>query len=330
MRHTSVAVALLATAVIGGVAAVPAHASAGAVARAVWIKSCYDKKIEDTVPCGHWQLIMRDGSKRKVADVAVFSTDAKGRKGSEPGRFALSGDGRWIVYERASDHRIVVRRAAGGAVTELPRSVVPKGIGTLDLGLYLSPAGDRLLVNYVEEAEREPGKVVTIATGAVTKLPAKDIPSGFSADGDEVLGTRAASDNTTTLLAYRLDGSSIRSTPPQVVAAAAVNALAADGRTVASIVSGNADAGKPPRLRIYDIKTGEMAPGVALGLKPAQTPYHAAWSGEGRLTVKVQSGDEGDPATIRVYSVDVVTGAVTRQDSFRISKTYKIWYGAGE
>lgn len=326
MRHTSAAVALLATTVIGGVAAVPAQAasSAGSSARAVWIKSCYDKKEQSYVPCGHWQLIMRDGSKKSVPDAAVSSLDSDGSVSGSQGIFSVSGDGRWVVYERARDHRLVARKAAGGPVTELPKSLVPKGLGTSNLSVYMSPAGDRVLVNSGDDDI--PGKLVTVATGAVTKFRAGDILNGFSADGDEVLGTRNAKDNTTALLAYRLDGTAIRQTPPQAVNNAGARALAADGHTVAVIVSGK----KAPRLRLYDLETGQLSDAVELGLKAGAVPYLAAWIGDDQLSVKVQSGGDGAPTVIREFTVDVATGATSKTDSYSISKTSYSWYAAGE
>lgn len=332
MRHTSVAAALLAAAVIGGVVAVPAHAqtSADAAARAVWIKSCHNKKQQLNVPCGHWQLIMRDGSKKTVPDAAAASVSADGSKTDEEASFAISGDGTWIVYERAKDHRLVARKAAGGAVTELPKSLVPKGLGTGGVTVYLTGSGDKVLVNYEDVAEREPGKVVTVATGAIVKLPPKDAMQGFSADGDEVLALRYRKDNTTQVVAHRLDGSSIKQTPPQVVVNAPVRALAADGRTLAVFVSGNADKKKAPRLRVYDLETGALSPGVDLALKPTETPYLAEWTGDDRLTVKVSSGGDGAPTVLRVLTVDVASGAIAKLDRYSISKTNYTWYAAGE
>ncbi|MFI6322885.1 TolB family protein [Nonomuraea sp. NPDC050556] len=326
MRHTSAAVALLATTVIGGVAAVPAQAasSAGSSARAVWIKSCSDKEQESTAPCGHWQLIMRDGSKKSVADAAVFSQDANGSKSGSQAIFAISGDGRWIVYERARDHRLVVRKAGGGAVTELPKALVPRSLGTYNVSVFMSPSGDRVLVH--SQDEKVPGRVVTVATGAMVKFRAGDTLSGFSADGDEVLATRNAKDNTTTLLAYRVDGSTVKQTPPQVVMNAGARALAADGHTVAAIVSGK----KAPRLRLYDLETGQLSAPVELGLKAEALPYLAAWTGDGQLTVKVQSGGDGAPTVIREFTVDVATGATSKTDSYSISKLNYSWYAAGE
>lgn len=332
MRHTSMAAAFLAAAVIGGVVAVPAHAqaNAGGVARAVWIKSCYNKKDETSYPCGKWQLIMADGSKRTVPDAATRSLDASRAVSGEEASFAISGDGRWMVYERAKDHRMVVRKVSGGPVTELPKSVVPKGIGTEDMALYLTGTGDKVLIDYDDAGESEPGKVVTVATGAIVNLRAKDDLQGFSADGDEVLALRYGKDNTTAVVAHRLDGTSIKKTPPQVVVSATTRALAADGRTLAVFVSGNVDKKQAPRLRLYDLETGELSPAVDLALKPGDTPYLAEWSGEGELVAKVSSGGDGTPTVVRVFTVDAASGAVSRQDRYSISKTNYTWFAAGE
>ncbi|GGO80447.1 hypothetical protein [Nonomuraea cavernae] len=324
MRHTTVSAALLVAAVIGGAAATPATAAAQegpAVARAAWIKSCHDRKKDVDAPCGHWRLITRDGGGLALPDAAATRRHATGAVVHEPGRLAISGDGRVVAYERARDHRLVVRRVAGGPVKELPASLVPKGIGTDDLLLYVSPSGDKVLVEYLDDAERQPTRVVTVATGRTVELPARDSVQGFSADGDEVLATRGARDNTTALVAHRLGGASIRRTPPQVVANAAATALAADGRTVAVFVSGDADRGKPPRLRLYDLETGELSAGVDLALKPDATPYVARWTVDGRLVATVVSQEDGEPERVRVLTVDTETGDVTRTDHYSISKT---------
>ncbi|MEU8246757.1 hypothetical protein [Nonomuraea sp. NPDC048916] len=333
MRHTSVSAALLVAAVIGGLGVAPAgaHAQEGpAVARAAWIKSCHDRKNDTDAPCGHWRLITRDGGGVALPDAAATRRHATGAVAHEPGRLAISGDGRVVAYERARDHRLVVRRVAGGPVKELPTSLVPKGIGTDDLLLYVSPLGDKVLVEYVDDSGRQPTKVVTVATGRTAELPARDSVRGFSADGDEVLATRTAEDNTTALVVHRLGGTSTQRTPSQVVANAPVTALAADGRTVAVFVSGDTGRGKPPRLRLYDLETGELSAGVDLALNPGATPYFARWTADGRLTATVVSAEDGKPEVVRVLTVDTETGDVTLTDRYSISKTSYSSTKAGE
>ncbi|MEV6154593.1 hypothetical protein AB0L53_29990 [Nonomuraea sp. NPDC052129] len=333
MRHTSATAALLATAVIGGLGIIPsaAHAQAGpSEARAAWIRSCNDKKSDTAYPCGHWQLVMRDGGKVVVKDAAAAGIDGKGKNSDMSGVFAVSGDGRVIAYERARDHRIVVRGATGGPVKVLAASLVPKKYGTGPLVLYLSPTGDRLLIDANDESDRVPGKVVTIATGKIVQLPAKDTLVGFSGDGGEVLAQRSVGDNTTALITYRADGTSVKRTPPQVVANAAITALAADGKTLAVFAAGNEETKKPPRLRIYDLETGDLSAGVDLALKPGQTPYTARWTPDGRLIAVVQSGDEGSTAVVRVLTVDTTSGGVTQADKYAVSKSRYTFTVAGE
>ncbi|GAA3199539.1 hypothetical protein [Nonomuraea roseoviolacea] len=347
MRRISASAALLAAAIIGGTALAPlpaqaAHGSGAThvshasrtvtgspAARAAWIPSCAGKN-GDTRACGHWRLLMADGRTVTVRDAAVHRTDAKGRPVGDEGRFAISGDGRVLAYERARDHRVVVRAAAGGPVTRLPRSLVPKGIGTGDLTLTLSPAGDRLLVSYDDDPARRPTKVVTIATGKVTELPAAEDPDGFSADGDEVLAHRLSGDNTTALVAHRLGGGSTRRTPPQVVANATTLALAADGRTVAVLIDGDADLKRPPRLRIYDLDSGELHDTVKLALKPSASPYLARWTADGRLVLTTTTDDPGRPAVVRVLTADPDTGEVRQNDRYTLGKDRYAFYVAGE
>ncbi|WP_113700915.1 TolB family protein [Nonomuraea lactucae] len=333
MRHPSASAPLLLAAVLGGLGTVPAaHASTGPpAARAAWIKSCTDKKTDTARPCGHWRLVMRDGRTLAVRDAAVTRVGGNGERTREEGRFAVSGDGRVIAYERAGDHRIVVRRAAGGPVTVLPESLVPKDAGTEGIAFQLSPSGDRVMVDRLDDAAVMPTKVVTVATGRIVRFPGRDEHPSFSADGDEILARRHHRDNTTSMVAHRLGGGSTRRTPPQVVANAANEALAADGRTVALFVAGNADRGKAPRLRIYDLETGELSAGVDLALKPDAEPSHMSWTAGGALTATFVPRDEhGGSAVVRVLTVDVGSGAVTRADAYSASRTAYAYHVAGE
>lgn len=328
MRHTSATAALLAPAVIGALGLTPAHASAAPpAARAAWIKSCYDKKHQDHDPCGHWRLRMRDGREVTVRGAATRGVDGKGReRHGEDSTFAVSADGRVLAYERAGDHRLVVQRVTGGPVTELPRSAMPKGIGSDEMDLRLSPSGDRVLIDYFNDPGELPTKVITVATGKTMTVPTAYDVRGFSADGDEVLATRGKSDNTTAIHVLRVGGGSIHRTPPAIVANALTYALAADGTTVAFVTGG---AGKP-RVRTYDLTTGEVSASVDLPLKPDLPPEVAWWSGEGRLTAVARTGEEGEAVVVRVLTVDLGAGQVTRADSYSISSKNHTFNLAGE
>ncbi|RVX42534.1 hypothetical protein EDD27_5169 [Nonomuraea polychroma] len=334
MRHHSATAALLAAAVLGGLGLVPgaAHARTGpAVARAAWIKSCYDKKEGDSRPCGHWRLLRSDGTQATVRDAAITKIDAAGKEVRDSGTFAISADGKVLAYERAGDHRLVVRRVAGGPATVLPKSVVPKGIGTDEIGVDLSPRGDKILIDYLDDPSRLPAKVVTVVTGKIITLPADDTMLGFSGDGDEVLATRYQGDNTTAMHAYPLDGGApIKSTPPQVVANALAHALAPDGKTVATFTAGDPETKQPPRVRIYDLETGDLSASGDLPVKPGAVPYAPYWTADGRLDVVVHSGEDGMPAVIRVLTVDPETREATQADKYTISKTRYAYFAAGE
>ncbi|MEU6998387.1 hypothetical protein [Nonomuraea sp. NPDC046570] len=331
MRHTTTAAALLALAVTGGVATVPAtaHARQADTARAAWIKACTDRH-DTEYPCGPLRLLMSSGRERVVSGAAARAVDRRGRTTSDPARYAVSADGQWLVYERAGDHRLVLRRVSGSPARELPRSLVPKGIGTSDLWVSLSPSGDRVLVEYLEDAGREPSRVLTLATGAITKLPAREESLRFSGDGDEVLSGRILSDNTTRYTAHRLDGSAIRRVPPQAVANSGTLALAADGHTVAALGPGNEQTGAKPRLRLYDLATGELSPAVEVAISPTVSVYSARWSGPDRLTVKTYTGGDGEAVKVRVVTVDVTTGALEQEDRYTIRARVGSWNTAGE
>ncbi|TYB52946.1 hypothetical protein FXF51_50100 [Nonomuraea sp. PA05] len=338
MRHSSlIAVALLAPAVIAtptrafaapapAALTTPTHPAiatqahvwgAQPVARAAWIKSCHDKKRQDTDPCGAWRLSLRDGRQVTVRAAAARGVDGKGRRAHHAGTFAVSGDGSVILYERARDHRLVVQPVAGGPPTALPRSARPAGIGSDEMAVRLSLSGDRVLIDYYDDEDRLPTKVVTAASGETVTLPPRYGVLGFSADGGEVLATRQMDDNTTTLYALGAGGDSIRSTPPQVVVNAAAWALAADGTTVAVLVQGDR-----ARIRTYDLATGELSEGVDVPVGGGLSPSSAWWEGARLRVTYAKTADVGNSAVIRVLTVGPGHGLVTQDETYKIGKNY--------
>jgi hypothetical protein len=335
MRHPSAAVALLASAVIGGLGLTPTAAQAQAPppsseARAAWVKRCYDHKLEEDYPCGPWKLVMRDGTEITVRGTAGFRIDGRGKKVRTFSTFAISGNGRVIGYERDADHRLVLRRASGGPVTELPRSLLPESAGTSDVGLFLSPAGDRVLADYTDRAKHRHVKVLTPATGHIVELPAQGTTQGFSGDGDEVYVSRALSDNTTTLYAYGLDGRTTRRTAPQFVDGALSTALSADGHTVAAFTPGNAEAKRPPRMRTFDLETGRLSEAVDLPLTPGDPPSFAQGTPDGQIIVFAYNSDSGTSTVVRVLTVDPGSGTTRQTDTYRVSESNHIILLPGE
>ena len=166
MRLTSATAALLASAVLAGAVAAPAsaHTRTGpSPARAVWIKACGGN------PCGHWRLKLRDGRTITVPDAAATEVDARGRRTTDTGVFAVSGDGRTVLYERApiTAWSSARSRAAPaprcparwrpGAPPRSPCSCHPRGPGA---GRPRGRAQDGV-----------PTKVFTVGTGRTTELP---------------------------------------------------------------------------------------------------------------------------------------------------------------
>lgn len=329
MRHTSAAAGLLATAVLGGLGIAPSAAAqaAPAAVRAAWVATCTEKKSDTTYPCGHWRLLRRDGGTITLRDASPYKVDGKGEKIYDAGSLSISADGRSVLYERTKDHRLVVRKALGGPATVLPKSLTPHG--TENTTVYLSPAGDRVLVDYSDDSHPRASVLYTVATGKSVKLPDGDTPLGFSADGDEFLTSRSMGDNTSALVVSKASGGSIKRIPPQVVANAGTMALAADGKTVAVFVSGNEDRHRAPRLRLYDVATGELTAGSDLALAPGSTPSHADWRSDGKLTAVVSTGEDGKAAVVRVLTVDPESGAFTQADKYSVSKHRYTFYTAG-
>ncbi|GAA2806359.1 hypothetical protein [Nonomuraea dietziae] len=181
-----------------------------------------------------------------------------------------------------------------------------------------------------DEAAREPGKIVTVATGKIVKLPAADDLEGFSGDGDEALATRHNNDNTTTLVAHGLDGHSVAKVPPQVVMNASTRALSADGHTVAVLIGGNADTRVPPKLRLYDLTTDRLSAAVTLPLSRTRRSTSPTGPARGSLTVKAHTGGDEKPTVVRVLTVDTTTGAVKPADTFTVTARNYTWLTAGE
>ncbi|TXK39896.1 hypothetical protein FR742_10095 [Nonomuraea sp. C10] len=329
MRICSATAALLASAVLGGVAWAPAAHARPAQVGLAWIPTCTERS-GITVPCPTWRLLAPGGGVTTSSAVAGVSVDRRGRSTGEAAPLAVSADGRSVAHQRSGDHRLVVWHLPSGRRTLLPRSLLPKGAGTDLVSLTLSPAGDRVLVDYLDQAERVPTKLYTLATRRTSDLRGGDTPIGFSPGGDRVLTERVTADNTTALVVHEPDGTSVRRTPPQVVANAPVKALARDGRTVAVVVSGHPERGKPPRLRLYDLATGKLTEGVDLALAPGDTPFTARWGEGGKLTVAVPGRGKGGTAVVRVLTADPATGAVKQTERYTTGKDPYFYTVAGE
>ncbi|SNS82894.1 hypothetical protein SAMN05216276_101757 [Streptosporangium subroseum] len=342
MRHPSATAALLATAVIGAAALLPAPVATAqartgpASVRAAYLPSCPDKKIPDiSGPCGHWRLLLRDGRYLTVGDAATSVTDDNGREIDYLSKFDVSADGRVVAYWRARDHRLVVRRV-GGPATVLPAGLRPKGFGTLSLQIELSPTGDKLLIDYADRPNRLPTKVVTVATGKVTELPAAADALEFSGDGDEVLATRWETDRITTLYAYPLDGSApVGGTLPRVVADAYTEALAPDGKTLAWVTRGDPEEKLPSRVRLYDLDSGDSSPAVDLPLRGNEVPNLLRYAPDGTLQVLTVSGKEGTPLVVRELDIDplgdgLLSGDVRQSDRYSITDHRHEYYAGGE
>ncbi|MFI6495843.1 TolB family protein [Nonomuraea typhae] len=321
MRHSSAAAAVVVAAVVAApLGASPAAADTRAAsreARAAWAPYCEDRS-GNGYPCGQWRLIMRDSRTVIVRDALTRAADGDGAPLYGEAPFAVSADGRWIAYVRASDHRMVVRRAAGGPVTELPASLTPKSRGTGDMTLRLSPRGDRLVIDHT--TGRRPGTIVTVKTGATVNIPAGEVPQTFSADGDELLTARNLSDNTMVLTVRRLDGGApVKRRPPQAVAAASVFALAADGRNLAALTPGDYDGAGPPRMREYDLVGDELGPSIKVAVKRGYHPAVAHYRDGDRLAVLAYE-DESPAGHAQLIDLETATGAVTQRDHYPVKK----------
>ncbi|SEL71677.1 hypothetical protein [Nonomuraea pusilla] len=291
----------------------------GATVREAYLPNC---GADYFMPCkgAPWHLLLRDGRWVPFRDAARYATRADGSRADEvedsPAPFAVSADGRAVAYVRARDGRVVVRKAPGGKPRVL--AAYGKGVGTRNVALTLSADGARLLVVFEGGTGKRPSLVVDVATGErAAEVPAGNVPLGFSADGDEVLATRAERDNTVKVVAHALDGSSVSATPPQqVVARGTALALAADGHTVLAL-SLTAE-GLPSGLRPYDLEAGAWT-GPARRVRPKRLWPSLRWGPGGRLElVATESVAEEGRSSTWIYALDPATGSARRIDEYTI------------
>ncbi|MEU6724472.1 hypothetical protein ABZ917_12260 [Nonomuraea wenchangensis] len=325
MRTTILAA--LTAAALAWPAAVPAHAAPHAAPhhgadsiRYASIKSCPTRDGQPR-PCGDWRLVLHSGKVTTLPDAQGVARDAKGRKLTYlPAPIAVSGDGRKVAYFTKANRLAV--RTLGGGVRLLPATALPR-VRHDALTLRLSDDGARLAVSIDGEKARGT-RVFDTATGArAGTVPAGRSVLGFSYDGDELLASADGEDNATDLVVYDVTGEELlRATPPQVVAANAPQALAADGRTVAAVVQG----GKP-ELVTYDMETDQVVERRQIRLP--RTPVQMVdWTGAAQVTAHLaDSGAKGTAMTI--VRIDTETGAVTVRDRYTVLKDSFVFAACG-
>jgi hypothetical protein len=305
-------------------------APTGKTVRYAWLRACKKKDYE--VPCGHWRLTLRNGKTVKLTDARVHPKLRNGKVEKESSAtFAISGDGRYVNYFRASDGKLVVRDVATGKVRALPGRAarLPKGLGMLDVDTMLSTDGRHAIVDYYDDKAKLPTLLIDLSTRAITELPGNENVWSLSPSGDKVLTVRGTSENTSEIVTYDAEGNEIeKRVAPQVVANNGPLAVADDGVTTAFVVQ--REKGRP-LVRRYDLSADQVSPAVTLKLGKYDVPSRISWNTSGSLTLwSTVSNKKGDLVGAVKRTVDPETGALRTEDSFGIRPRLLTWWLPGE
>ncbi|AWS45021.1 hypothetical protein [Streptosporangium sp. 'caverna'] len=316
MRTTIVSLAALAMVAFATPAVhAEGHEHRGQV-RYAWLKEC-TKKDESTYPCGKWQLALHGGGMVTLGNARIFPLDSRGKVNDDgAAQVAVSGDGSHVAYFRQSDGRLAVEKV-GGAVRRLPASVVPKGLGMLDVAFHLSQDGSRLAV-WFGGASVRPTRIYDTASGALlAEISQKEMFEGFSGDAGEVLFSRQTDENVFRFGVYDTAGNELlRADPPRIVSGNSPYGLAADGRTVAVFVDG-----KRPAIALHDLESGQTTGSVPVRIGGRSQVEAVDWTGVNQVTVHTVESLAKE-RRVRVLEVDVATGVTKVRDHYTIRGAY--------
>jgi hypothetical protein len=221
-----------------------------------------------------------------------------------------------VAYFRQSDGRLAVEEI-GGAVRRLPASLIPKGVGMLDVALYLSQDGSRLAVWFGGSPAR-PARIYDTASGALlAEISKEETFEGFSGDAGEVLFSRQTDENVSQLGVYDTAGNELlRVDPPQIVSRNSPRGLAADGRTVAVLVDG-----KKPAITLHDLESGQTTGSVPVRIGGRSEVEAVDWTGVNQVTVHTVEVTAKE-RRVRILEVDVATGVTKVRDHYTIRDAY--------
>jgi hypothetical protein len=284
------------------------------------IKSCLEKDGQ-TRPCGDWRIVMHSGEQRALRDAQGVALDAKGKSSRYlPAAIAVSGDGQKIAYFTKAGRLAV--RTLGGGVELLAKDALPR-VGQSEVALMLSDDGARLAA-VIDGGKPVETRIFDTATGTLLgTVPADLAVAGFSGDGGEVLTSLQTDEAVTELAVYSDGGEQLaRVAPPQVVASNGPQALAADGRTVANVVTG-----AKTELITYDVSSDEVTGRKKIKL-PAGDIHMIDWTGDTQVTlhlIRYLSG--GNRMTI--VQIDTETGAVKVRDRYPLLKDTFVFAACG-
>ncbi|MEU0567612.1 hypothetical protein ABZ297_19805 [Nonomuraea sp. NPDC005983] len=266
-------------------------------------------------PCGTLTVVLRDGRKRALPEVA---------RGVGAAPVAVSADGTRVAYVRAVDRAVVTYRLGGG-VRVMKGVKQPKEAGADATRLVLSQDG-RLLAYVTENLDTRVDVFDTGTGRRVGSSRSGNDQMHFAGFGDdEALMVQRVGD-TCDVLVTDLRGQVLRrDAPPQVVGrnlpdtelSDKAAALSPDGRTVATYVPG-----EEPGLAIYDVISKQIVQRIPLyrGYRPAAM----AWTGPGEVMLRIG----GDRMAGRVR-VDVASGSTEIADTYAIPRGVHPYHAGG-
>ncbi|MFI6741373.1 YncE family protein [Nonomuraea sp. NPDC050451] len=253
--------------------------------------------------CAHWFVVTSGGRTWRLTDAV------------ERGYVDLTADGRYLAYQRAGDHRLVVRDLVGGTVRAV-QEVVPGVDGDrLAYRPTLLAKGRWLYVDHVAGwagVDEPPGFVVDVATGrTVWRLPGDSWLVGLDDDG-----SRLMVEDDKSFSVMNAAGTTTRPLPARLRTIEATGALTPDGTgQAAQVVSRNFPAGgadiRPARLVTIDTRTGKALHDVRLSLplKDRSSICDVSrWSSSREVLLRCGAGLFHDI----IFRVDTRTGRYTK------------------
>ncbi|MER6944988.1 hypothetical protein ABT294_13275 [Nonomuraea sp. NPDC000554] len=267
-------------------------------------------------PCGKLAVVLRDGRKRALPDVA---------RGVGAAPVAVSGDGTRVAYVRARDRAVVAYRLGGG-VRVMKGVKQPKEVVGADATRLVLSRDGRLLAYVTEDLDTRVDVFDTGTGRRVGSSRSGNEEKFFAGFGDdEALVVQRAGD-TFDVLVTDLRGRVLRrDTPPQVVGfnlpdtepSDKVAALSPDGRTLATYVPG-----EEPGLAIYDVISKQIARRIPLqrGYRPAAM----TWTGPGEVMLRI--GSDRMAGRVRV---DVASGSTEIADTYAIPRGVHPYHAGG-
>ncbi|MFC5832728.1 hypothetical protein [Nonomuraea insulae] len=298
-----------------------AHAESHDMIRYASIKSCTTKD-EGAKACGGWRLVLHNGKRATLPDAQGVAREADGSSnGYVPAPIAVSGNGMRVAY-LTKKGRLAVR-TLGGGVTEFAKDALPK-VAQYSVTLRLSDDGARLAAGIEGDDGPAGARIFDTATGDLLgTVPAGVSVLGFSGDGDELFASAQAEESVTELVVYSDTGDELRrTTPPQVIAVNVPQALAGDGRTVASLV-----AGAKAELVTYDM-SGDQITGRKKVKLPAGDVNMLDWTGDTQVTAHLTSGSSGG-TRMTIVEIDTETGAVRTRDRYTVLRDSFVFAACG-